>query len=333
MRPSTAAALTSLGIVAAAAAVSKLVTPRPAIALIRRVFDRGTRSCVLEMEQYSTAGPVDERPGIRFGRAKDGTRYDLYRPVGEVRPRPTIVWIHGGAWVSGSRVDIGPYVRDLAFAGYTTVTLDYSVGPEAKYPTPLGQIDEALRHLLSNAHELGVDPGRIVLAGDSAGAQLASQIAAAVTNPGYAATLGLTPALLPDQLAGVILHCGIYDFDAVAEQTGVLAWGFHKALWAYTGTRDWTRSPLAAGLSTLPALTPDFPPTFISGGDADPLTASQSVPFADRLDLLGVPTARHLWEGPRRPVLPHEYQFHAHLPEAREVFEALVSWLGKTFNP
>lgn len=330
----TPTALLGLAALTASAVVtSELITPRPAVAAIRWLFDRGTRSCVREMEQYSTAGPVAGRPGIRYGRIRDDLRYDLYRPLGEVRPRPTIVWIHGGAWVSGSRADVRPYVRDLAFEGYTTVAVDYTVGPDARYPTPLRQIDDALRHLLSNAAELGVDPGRIVLAGDSAGAQLASQLAAAVTNPAYAARIGFEPSLRPEQLAATILHCGIYDFEAVAELRGIMAWGFHKALWAYTGTRRWTRSPKAAGLSTLPALTSAFPPSFVSGGDADPLTRIQSIPFADRLTELGVPVARLLWQDGRRPGLPHEYQFHAHLPEAREAYEATVKFLSTTLNP
>lgn len=333
MRLPAALGLTALAAAAGAVISSELITPRPAVAAIRWLFGRGTASCVREMEQYSTAGPVAERLGIRYGRIRDDLRYDLYRPLGEVRPRPTVVWIHGGAWVSGSRADVGPYIRDLAFEGYTTVTVGYTVGPDARYPTPLRQLDDALRHLVSNAAELGVDPERIVLAGDSAGAQLASQIAAAVTNPAYAEQLGFQPSLRPDQLAAVILHCGIYDFDAVAELRGVMAWGFHKALWAYTGTRRWTRSPEARGLSTLTALTRDFPPAFVSGGDADPLTRIQSIPFARRLEVLGVRVAPLLWQEPRKPGLPHEYQFHAHLPEAREAYEATVKFLSMTFNP
>lgn len=309
----------------AAVAVVELVSPRPAVAAIRWLFDRDAGSCAREMRLYSTAGPVVDRFGIRYGPAREKTRYDLHRPLGDVVARPTIVWIHGGAWVSGTRSHVTPYVQALAAEGFTTVSVDYTIAPEAGYPTPVRQISDALRHLVANAAELGVDPERIVLAGDSAGAQLASQVAAVVTNSKYAAEVGVTPPLRPGQLRALVLHCGIYDVGAVDDRRGVIAWGFAKALWAYTGSRRG-----APEMSTIRAVTERYPATFVSGGDADPLTASQSKPFAQRLGELGVPVSTLFW--PEGTGMPHEYQFHAHLPESRDAFEASVTFLRETLS-
>lgn len=117
----------------------------------------------------------------------------------------TVVWTHGGAWVSGDKADYAPYFQVITVKGYTGVALNYSLAPAHIYPTPIQQVNAALAYLQHNAGRFHVDVDRIVLAGDSAGAQITSQIATMVTIPSYAADLGMTPALRPAQLRGVIL--------------------------------------------------------------------------------------------------------------------------------
>src|SRR5699024_11766261 len=110
------------------------------------------------------------------------------------------------------------------------------------------------------------DTDRIILAGDSAGAQLTSQMAAAVTSPDYADTLGITPALQSKQLRGTVLACGIYDMDRLASGSSGARWGFGVAMWASTGSRDYDVNAALAELSTINYMTPFFAPTFITGG-------------------------------------------------------------------
>lgn len=311
------------------AGASSRIGPKPAVALIRRLFDAGARATSAEMEQHAPRRPVVAREGILFGRMREKTRYDLYRPEGVEGPLPTIVWIHGGAWISGGRQDPAHYLKILAAEGYAAVSVDYTLGPEATYPTPVRQVNDALQHLVGNAASLGVDPERLVLAGDSAGAQLASQVAALSVNPALADLLDLKPALRPSQIRATILHCGIYDLRAMAALHGVAAWGFKQALWAYTGTPRWSQTFAGATMSTIDFVTPDFPPTFVSGGNGDALTWIQSVPFASRLRQLGVPTTTLFWAAGHEPSLPHEYQFHLDLPDAGAALAATLEFLGR----
>src|SRR5690606_15319354 len=122
-------------------------------------------------------------------------------------------------------------------------------------------------------------PDRIVLAGDSAGAQLASQLATLTVNDDYAKLLGIAPAIEAEHLVGVVLNCGVYDLRAMAELSGITSWGFKTALWAYTGSRDWSSTYAGATMSTVNFVTEDFPATFITGGNGDGLTWLQSVPM------------------------------------------------------
>src|SRR5690606_541707 len=158
---------------------------------------------------------------------------------------------------------------------------------------------------------------RIVLAGDSAGAQLTAQMAVAATDKDYASWIGVEPALSPEQLRGVVLACGIYNVPAMDGGQGLIGWGIEQALWAYTGARDFASSEAARQMSTLFAVTQNFPSTFVTGGNADPLTSSQSKPLAEKLVRLGVDVDSLFYPDDHRPELGHEYQFDLSTPDAR----------------
>ncbi|MCS5714447.1 alpha/beta hydrolase [Herbiconiux sp. CPCC 205716] len=344
------------GVIAAAAGLGAAAvwvrsSPWPAVMVIRAVFDRDARRTVAQLERHAPPGPFRELHDVPYGpvAGRPAGTFDLIAPatfapgdatapdhptaaggsVGRGAGRPVVVWVHGGAWISGSKGHVTPYLRHLATAGYVGVAVDYTIAPEAAYPTAVGQLGDALAHLVRHADELGIDPTRIVLAGDSAGAQVASQLAAAIVNPAYAARTGIRPALEPEQLAGLVLHCGIYDLDAMTHLTGVLEWGFKSALWAYTGSRDWSATEAADSMSTIRAVTGDFPPTFISGGNGDGLTAAQSVPLAERMRAAAVPVTTLFWPADHEPSLAHEYQFKLDYADAREALDATVRFLDE----
>ena len=315
----------SVAVVAGAAALLG-ATPWPSALLIRRVFTKGARETVAEMAPFVPEGVIAHL-GLPYAPGGPDTTFDVFRPRDADGPLTAVVWVHGGAWLSGSSGDVEPYLRILAAEGFTAVGLNYTIAPEAAYPLAVQQLNSALAYLVAHADELGIDPSRIVLAGDSAGAQLASQLAALTTDPGYARLAGIDAALRPKQLVGVVLNCGVYDLDALAGLTGITGWGFKTALWAYSGTQDWSDSPAGRTMSTLRHITPAFPPTFISGGNGDGLTASQSLPMAAALHEVGVEVTELFWPADHEPALPHEYQFHLRLPEAQEALRATVAFL------
>ena len=177
------------------------------------------------------------------------------------------MWIHGGGFISSSAATVADYAILLAHAGYVVASLDYSLAPGAHYPVPVRQGNAALGYLAANAGRFGGDPARIVLGGDSAGAQIASQLAGCQTSPALATSMGLSAAVAPRMLRGVVLFCGLYDMSTVGG-TGFPA--LRTYLWAYTGVRDWTSYPAISQLSTTRQVTSRYPPTFLTVGDADP---------------------------------------------------------------
>ncbi|WP_424937153.1 MULTISPECIES: alpha/beta hydrolase [Bacteria] len=317
-----------LAVVVLAAVIVLSLTPWPSAMVIRSVFEQGGAATTAEMLRHVPDEPLRTMKDVKYGDDADAT-LNLHTTAQEGKRLPTVVWVHGGAWISGSAANVDPYLQILAAEGYTGIALNYTLGPEATYPTAVIQLNTALAYILEHADELGVDPERIVLAGDSAGAQLASQLATLVTNKDYSDLLGIRPALPPSQLVGVILNCGVYDLRAMAELNGIFAWGFQVSLWAYTGTKGWSAEYSGATMSTIEFVTEDFPPTYVSGGNGDDLTWLQSIPMSNRLRELGVDVTTAFWPAQHEPALPHEYQFHLDTDEAQEALAQTLDYLGR----
>lgn len=327
-RPRLRRFLLAVGGVLAVVGLASAISPWPSSMLIRWVFTAGAEATVSEMLPYVPDEPLLESLDVAYRPGGDDTTLDVFSPSSGTDALTTVIWIHGGAWISGDKRDVAPYLRMLASEGYTAIGLNYAIAPEVIYPGAVEQLNDALGFLLENADDYRIDPQRIVLAGDSAGAQLASQLAVLTTNPDYANLLGIAPTLSPSQLIGTILNCGVYDLDAMAELNGISAWGFKIALWSYTGTRDWSDTYAGATMSTIDFVTADLPPTHISGGNGDALTWIQSVPMHTALKNAGVEVSSLFWPAHHEPALPHEYQFHLDYDEAQQAMQETLTFLG-----
>ena len=259
---------------------------------------------------------------------KDGY-LDVFYPDGTSKPLPTIVWVHGGGWVSGDKDDVDNYLKILAARGYTTVGVDYTIAPEAKYPGPILQLNNALGYLQQHADRLHIDPERIVLAGDSAGSQIVAQMANIITSQTYAAELDVRPTLAADKLAGVLLNCGAYDL-ALPDYSGPFGSFLHTVLWAYSGTKDFLHDPKLRHASVVNYVTKDFPPAFITAGNVDPLLP-QSIEFARKLQRLGVPTSTLFYPKEYTPELNHEYQFDLDTDGGKRALSQMIEFL-KTYT-
>lgn len=321
----------ALGVVVAVVAVIAIVgtiTPWPSALVIRAVFTKGGDDTAAEMDKHVPDTKLSVQKDLAYGDDGADTTMDVFRPASATGPLPTVVWIHGGAWISGSKENVDPYMRILAAEGYTTIAVNYTIGPEGVYPLAVHQLDAALAYIDAHAGELGVDADQIILAGDSAGAQLASQMATLITSTDYAEIMDMTPSLKSDQLVATVLNCGVYDLAALAQLNGIVGWGFKSAMWAYAGTKTWAEDSTGATMSTVDWVTEDFPTTYISGGNGDGLTWLQSIPMAKRLNELGVDVTTQFWPASHEPALPHEYQFHLDMPDAQTALGKTIDFLN-----
>ena len=121
---------------------------------------------------------VTECRNISYGPYGNASLLDVYYPEGTTAPLPTIVSIHGGGYVYGSKEIYRRYGMDMARRGFAFVNFNYRLAPKWRFPTPLGDTNSVMEWICKNAARYHLDPSRIILLGDSAGAQLTSQYAA-----------------------------------------------------------------------------------------------------------------------------------------------------------
>jgi acetyl esterase len=123
--------------------------------------------------------PVGEIVDRTIGTPDGRMRVRIYRPAGSVaRLLPAILYFHGGGWVIGSLEGYDLPCRFFsARTGCAVVSIDYRLAPEHRFPAAVDDAVTAFRWLSTNATALGLDPARIVVAGDSAGGTLAAVVA------------------------------------------------------------------------------------------------------------------------------------------------------------
>ena len=231
------------------------------------------------------------------------------------RPLPLVVYFHGGGFVTGSVAVADRPCRLLARAAECVVaSVEYRLAPETPFPGPLEDALDATRWLAAHAHELGADPARLVVAGDSAGGNLAAatvQELAGEDGPAVAHQLLLYPTLSPTRTSDSASL--VENGEGYMLTRGSLDWFWDH----YLADPDDARDPRAA-----PLLAPDLaglPGTTIVVPEFDPLR-DEGLAYADRLRAAGVDVQVH-----RVPGALHGFWWMAGvLGQAVE----LTDWLG-----
>ena len=237
---------------------------------------------------------------------------------------PLIVYAHGGYYVGDDKADFMYYCQTLASKGYVVANINYQLAPEGQYPTQMLQVNEAIRFLLAHAAEYRIDPAKIFIGGDSAGAHLSSQMGLYYTNPAFQARIGGEPAIAKEQLRGVILHCGYYNIDTLR------ATGFPMiadSVWMMTGEKHYEGTEAAKSMNTVAWVTADYPATFIDCGDKDSFI-TQAQEMIEAVEAQGVAVVSFLPTTTGFPLM-HEFQVRLNMAEAQAALEELAGFLGE----
>ena len=111
---------------------------------------------------------------VKDGKATTSLALDLLHPADSIsKPRPLVLFVHGGGWSRGNRSMGEDFLPLFAGGGAVAGTLSYRLAGEAPYPAALQDVAAAVAWIRANADPLGVDPNRIAIWGHSAGAHLA----------------------------------------------------------------------------------------------------------------------------------------------------------------
>lgn len=244
----------------------------------------------------------------------------LYTPTGGQAPRPLLVYLHGGGWVAGTLDTHDPFCCLLSEAAQTTIlSVAYRQPPEHPFPAALDDSVAALRWATAHAAELGADPGRLALGGDSAGGQLAAAAAnefcAAAEAPHLRALLLLYP--VTDHPAA---HHPSYEQNSTGFGLTAEAMHWFWRQYAPEGSPEDPRlSPLR--LQEVPKL----PATLVATAEYDVLR-DEGKAYADKLRAAGV-AVTHL----HAEDMNHNFSVSpdkvARFPQSLQALNEIAGWL------
>lgn len=249
---------------------------------------------------------VEHLKNIVFHRAGGvNLRLDIYRPRHGKGPFPTILHVHGGAWMIGSKDDQGkPLAHRMAAHGWVVVSANYRLSPRFAWPDHIVDVKAAIRWIKEHGAEYGADPDFIAITGGSAGGHLAALAALTPNDPAF------QPGF--EQADTTVQACvpfyGVYDFT---DRRGHWKRSLLRPMLEHRIVKKRLRDDFEVfdKASPMSRVHPGAPPFFVIHGTRDTM-----VPIAEARTFVEL-----LRAASRAPVL------FAELPGAQHAFEIFPS--------
>lgn len=228
--------------------------------------------------------------------------------------QPCLIYMHGGGFMQGSPETHWDITSRLAaWNQQTVISVDYAKAPEHPFPAAVDQVEAVVRWAHANAADLGIDPDRIAIGGDSAGGNLAAAIALVVRDE------------IP--LSGQLLIYPACDYDRtrpsyLENPNGPIVIPDGKTEAMYCPDPDERTSPRVAPL--LAKSHAGLPPAFVSVAEHDPLRDS-GVAYAEAMSAAGVPVTLDMGKG-----LIHGYlRAMDYCADSMTTLKTMAAWLSE----
>jgi acetyl esterase len=246
----------------------------------------------------------------------------VYRPADPSNGPPAVlVWYHGGGFTIGDLDTADPTCRKVANrAGVLVVSVDYRLAPEHPAPAPVDDAWAALRWVHEHAGDLGGDPARLAVGGDSAGGTLSAVVAVLARDAG----MGLRHQLLVYPATDLTMSYPSHDENAFGFMLtrDMVRWFYDK----YLGTGVDPKDPLVS-----PLFTDDLTgvaPAHVLIAAYDPLR-DEGAAYAERLRDAGVPVELDHYDG----MLHGFFQMAAVTPIADQAVTSAAARLRAALQP
>jgi acetyl esterase len=246
----------------------------------------------------------------------------LYRPLDASGPLPGLVFFHGGGWVLGDLESHDILCRRLANAGECAVlAVDYRLAPEHRFPSAVEDAINSTRWVFANARTLEIDPDRIAVGGDSAGANLAAVLCHVTRDEGKP-RIRLQLLIYPVVELAFTHPSHQLKEDHLPVLGDTMIWFREHYLSEPKQQQDWRASPLLA--KSFSAL----PPAYVLTAGYDPLS-DEGVAYAGKLEQAGVKVTRRHFPGQIHGFLTMGVGFPTTELAISEIGQALKQSLSK----
>ena len=233
-------------------------------------------------------GRVSIKEGIVIGEGGGRSlEADVFLPPLEEKNRPAVLFIHGGGWIEGDRSQLRGYGILLARLGFVCMCNSYRLSNESIWPAQIQDVNCAIRYLRANATDLGLDPDRIGVSGNSAGGHLSLMAAATNYDQIFEGEGGNNE--VSSEIKAV---CAIYPPTTIRqlEMPNPLENAFLMLMGKEAKKEDYDKA------SPLNYVTEDYPPCMLIHGSTDSVVRlKDSTKFYEKLIEFNRPASLHIF--------------------------------------
>ena len=233
-------------------------------------------------------GRVSIKEGIVIGEGGGRSlEADIFLPPLEEKNRPAVLFIHGGGWIEGDRSQLRGYGILLARLGFVCMCNSYRLSNESIWPAQIQDVNCAIRYLRANATDLGLDPDRIGVSGNSAGGHLSLMAAATNYDQIFEGEGGSNE--VSSEIKAV---CAIYPPTTIRqlEMLNPLENAFLMLMGKEAKKEDYDKA------SPLNYVTEDYPPCMLIHGSTDSVVRlKDSTKFYEKLIEFNRPASLHIF--------------------------------------
>ena len=233
-------------------------------------------------------GRVSIKEGIVIGEGGGRSlKADIFLPPLEEKSRPAVLFIHGGGWIEGDRSQLRGYGILLARLGFVCMCNSYRLSNESIWPAQVQDVNCAIRYLRANATDLGLDPNRIGVSGNSAGGHLSLMAAATNYDQIFEGEGGSNE--VSSEIKAV---CAIYPPTTIRqlEMLNPLENAFLMLMGKEAKKEDFDKA------SPLNYVTEDYPPCMLIHGSTDSVVRlKDSTKFYEKLIEFNRPASLHIF--------------------------------------
>ena len=233
-------------------------------------------------------GRVSIKEGIVIGEGGGKSlKADIFLPPVEEKNRPAVLFIHGGGWIEGDRSQLRGYGILLARLGFVCMCNSYRLSNESIWPAQIQDVNCAIRYLRANAADLGLDPDRIGVSGNSAGGHLSLMAAATNYDQIFEGEGGSNE--VSSKIKAV---CAIYPPTTIRqlEMLNPLENAFLMLMGKEANKEDYDKA------SPLNYVTEDYPPCMLIHGSTDSVVRlKDSTKFYEKLIEFNRPASLHIF--------------------------------------